>query len=185
MSREWQEVRDDDPFKNARLREIENDKNDSLGGLKLLNAKAKKSIKRKIHEIDMRIDNALKNKKIKTMYDFDRSQCNSIKSIVVKSSNNVKVSSRFIKGKMLMFAKLCLKSFVYDMTDVFCFPDQKIREIYDFYRIKKCLLYQNLTDTDSTSLFLNFICDLECSIPESEARNVIFKCMKNLKLQKD
>ena len=60
-----------------------------------------------------------------------------------------------------------------DMIDVFCFPDEKIRQIYDFYRIKKRLLYQNLTDTDSTSLFFNFICDLECSVPESEARNIL------------
>ena len=93
------EVRNDDPFKNARLREIENEKNNSLDGLKLLKAKEKKSKKRKIHEIDTRIDNALKNKKIKTMYDFNRSECNSIKSIVVKSSDTIKVSSRFIKGR--------------------------------------------------------------------------------------
>ena len=41
------EVRDDDPFKNARLREIENDKNDSLDGLKLLKAKEKNLKKEK------------------------------------------------------------------------------------------------------------------------------------------
>ena len=85
---------------------------------------------------------------------------------------------------MLMFAKLSLISFVYDMIDVFCFPDEKIREIYDFYRIRKCLLYQNLTDTDSTSLFFNFICDLECSIRENKARNIIFECMKKSKIAK-
>ena len=110
------EVWDDDPFKNACLTEIENDKNDSLDGLKLLKAKEKKSKKRKIHEIDMPIDNTLKKRK--TMHDFDRSECNSIKSIVVKSSDTVKVSLRFIKGKMLMFANLSFKSFVYDMIDV-------------------------------------------------------------------
>ena len=126
------EVRDDDPFKNACLREIENN---SLDGLKLLKAKEKKN-----HEVNMQVENALKNKKIKTMYDFDRSECSSIKSIVVKSSDTTKVSSRFIKGKMLMFAKLSLKSFIYDMIDVFCFPDKKIKEIYDFYQIRKCLL---------------------------------------------
>ena len=178
------EVRDDDPFKNARLREIENDKNDSLDGVKLLKAKEKKSKKRKIHEIDTRIDNTLKNKKIKTMYDFDRSECHSIKSIVVKSSDTVKVISRFIKGKMLMFAKLSLKSFVYDMMVAFCFPDEKIREIYDFYRIRKYLLYQNLTDTDNNLLLFNFICDLECSVPKSEARSIIFECMEKSKIAK-
>ena len=100
------EVRDDDAFKNARLREIENDKNDSFDSLKLLKAKEKKPRKRKIHEIDTQVDNALKSKKIKTMYDFDRSECNSIESFVAKSGDNIKVSSRFIKGKMFIFAKL-------------------------------------------------------------------------------
>ena len=66
---------------------------------------------------------SLKIKKIKTMIDFDHNECNSIKSIIVKGDTNIDVSSRFIKGKMLMFAKLSLKSFVYDMIDVFRFPD--------------------------------------------------------------
>ena len=79
-------------IKNARLREIENDRNDNLDGLKLLKVKEKKSKKRKIHEIDTQVENALKNKKIKTMYDFDRSECKSIKFIVVKSNENIKVS---------------------------------------------------------------------------------------------
>ena len=44
---------------------------------------------------------------------------------------------------MLMFEKLSLKSFVYDMIDVFCFPNEEIRRIYDYYQIEKCFLYQN------------------------------------------
>ena len=84
---------------------------------------------------------------------------------------------------MLMFPKLSIKSFVYDMIDVFCFPNDEIKTIYRKYQIEKCLLYQNLTDTDSTSLFFVFICEFECTLPESEARKVIFECMiksKNL-----
>ena len=54
---------------------------------------------------------------------------------------------------MLMFAKLSLHSFVYDMVNVFCFPDKTIQEIYNRYQIQKCFLYENLTDTNSTSLF--------------------------------
>ena len=136
-----------------------------------------------MHEIDTLVEDALKNKKIKTMYDFDKSECYSIKSIAAKSSETVKVSSRF-KGKMLMFAKLSLKSFVYDMIDVFCFPNEELKEIYDFYRIKKCLLYQNLTDTDSISLFFTFIFDINYLVPESEARNIIFKCLKKSNIAK-
>ena len=83
---------------------------------------------------------------------------------------------------MLMFAKLSIKSFVYDMIDVFCFPNDEIREIYNRYQIAKCLLYQNLTNTDSTSLFFVFICSFDSELPESEARKVIFECMINSKI---
>ena len=124
----------------------------------------------------------LKNKKIKTMIDFDKNKCNSIKSIIVKVDMNIGVTSRFIKGKMLMFAKLSIKSFVYDMIDVFCFPNDEIQQIYDHYQIERCFLYQNLTDTDSTSLFFNFICKLDCSVPESEAKKIIFECFKKSKI---
>ena len=123
----------------------------------------------------------LKNKKIKIMIDFDKNKCNSIKPIIVKGDTNIDVTSRFIKGKMLMFAKLSIKSFVYDMINVFCFPNDEIQQIYDYYQIERCFLYQNLTDTDSTSLFFNFICKLDCSVPESEAKIIIFECLKKSK----
>ena len=77
---------------------------------------------------------------------------------------------------MLMFAKLSLKSFIYNMIDVFCFPNEEIRQIYDYYQIEKCFLYQNFTDTDSTSLFFNFICKVDCFVAESEARKIRKKC---------
>ena len=115
------------------------------------------------------------------MIEFDKNECNSIKSIVIKGNMTIDVSSRFIKGKMLMFTKLSLKSFVYDMIDAFCFPGKTIREIYNRYQIQKCFLYQNLTDTHSISLFFNFICNVNCSAAESEARKIIFECMKKLK----
>ena len=71
---------------------------------------------------DSQVEDAVKNKKIKTMIDFDN-DCNSIKSIIVSGNTTVDVSTRFIKGKMLMFAKVSLKSFVYDIIDVYSFPD--------------------------------------------------------------
>ena len=55
---------------------------------------------------------------------------------------------------MLMFNNLSVKSFVYDLIDVFMFPTQEILEIYQKYQVEKCCLNQNLTDTDSTSIFL-------------------------------
>ena len=61
---------------------------------------------------------AFKNKKIKTMIDFDRKECSSIKTIALKANTNINVTSRFINGKILMFAKILLKSFVYNMIDI-------------------------------------------------------------------
>ena len=70
-----------------------------------------------------------KEKKNQTMIDFDKSESNSIKSIAVNSSTTVDVSTRFCKGKMLMFAEMLLKSIVYDIIDIFCFPDDKVKGI--------------------------------------------------------
>ena len=61
------------------------------------------------------------------MIDFDESECNSIKSIVVKGSTTIDVTSRLFKGKMLMFAKLSIRSFVYD----------SIRSFVYVFRLKK------------------------------------------------
>ena len=70
-----------------------------------------------------------------------------------------------------------IKCFVYDLIDVFIFPDQETQEIYQKYQIEKCYVYQKLTDTDSTSMFFVFICNLNCSVSEQKARNIIFEVM--------
>ena len=147
------QIRDNDPFKNVRLKEVENEEQTNMDALKCFVEKEKKSKKRKIKEVNAQFEDALKNKKNKTMIDFDKIECNSIKSILIKGSDTVDVSSRFIKGKMLMFGKLSLTSFVYDLIDVFCFPDAEIKQIYDSYETIKCFIYLNLTYTDSTSIF--------------------------------
>ena len=88
------------------------------------------------------------------MIDFDQRESNSIKSIVVNSSAMVDVSTRFSKEKMLMFAKISLKSFVYGIINVFCFPDDNFKGIFAKINIEKCFLnLLNFTDTDSCSMF--------------------------------
>ena len=87
------------------------------------------------------------------MIDFNRKECNSIKSIALKANTNINATSRFINGKMLMFGKILVKSFVYDMTDVFCSLTEEVKMIYDKYDIITCYMYLNLTDTDSCSCF--------------------------------
>ena len=61
---------------------------------------------------------------------------------------------------MLMFSKVSLKSFVCDIIDIFCFPDEDVKEIYDKNKIIKCFVYLILTDTDSCSLQFTFIVEL-------------------------
>ena len=87
-----------------------------------------KKKRKKKDTAEIEIENLVKNKRIKTMIDLKKNECNSIKSIIAKGDTNIEVSLRFIKGKMLMFAKLSFKSFVYDMIDVFCFPNEEIQK---------------------------------------------------------
>ena len=42
---------------------------------------------------------------------------------------------------MLMFSKVSIKSFVFDLIDVFMFPDQEIQEISQKYQVDKFHLY--------------------------------------------
>ena len=116
------------------------------------------------------------------MIDLDEEYSASIRSVAIKKNNQVKLTTRFLSGKMLMFSKVSIKSFVYDLIDIFMFPNQEIQEIYQKYQVEKCYLYQNLTDTDSTSIFFVFICDLNCSVSEEKARNIIFEVLLKSKV---
>ena len=79
--------------------------------------------------------------------------------------------TRFIKGCLLkMFSKFSIKNFAYDFIDTFCFQTEEIHEIYNQYSIIKCYLYLKLTNTDNISFLFMFVCEIGCSIKESEAR---------------
>ena len=95
------------------------------------------------------------------MIEFDSGS--SIKSVTIQTNPNVEITTQSMKVKMLMFAKTSIFSFAYDMIDVFCFPEnnQKVQAIFNKHKIEKCFLYQNVTGTDSTSLFFVFICNLK------------------------
>ena len=118
------------------------------------------------------------------MIEFDHEQTISIESIVTKKNTEIDVSTRFIKGKMLMLSKLSLNSFVYDFIDTFCFLTPKVSKTYAKNNIIKCCLYLNMVDTDSCSFFIVFICKVECLIKESKARNLIFEILLETEIQK-
>ena len=124
-----------------------------------------------------RKDEALRDQKIKSLIDFDEEYCSSIRSLAVKKSVKANLTTRYLNGKMLMFSKISLKSFVYNLIHVFMFPNNVTKKIYDQHKVQKCYLYQNLMDTDSTSIFFVFICELGCPVDERESRQIIFEVM--------
>ena len=74
-----------------------------------------------------------------------------------------------------MFAKLSLMSFICDTLETFCFPDKKVKNIYQKYQIENVYIYHILTDTDSTSLKFVFISNAAIEIPDSKYREIIFE----------
>ena len=80
----------------------------------------KRKTKRKISLTDYseRKKEALTNQKVKSLIDFDDQYSASIKSIAIQKEWKIHLTTRFLNGKMLMFSKVSIKSFVYDLIDV-------------------------------------------------------------------
>ena len=51
--------------------------------------------------------------------EFNDAQSASIKSVAVKDETSIKCTTRFMSRKLLMFAKLSLKSFIYSLVELF------------------------------------------------------------------
>ena len=79
---------------------------------------------------------------------------------------------------MLMFAKVSLESFTYDLTETFFFPAKKTREMYEKYMIENFFPFSVLTDTDSICIFFVFIFKLESSLQDSKFRDILFDVIK-------
>ena len=101
-----------------------------------------------------------------------------MKLTVVKGNTTINVTSRFTKEKILIFSKVSLKSFVYDLIDVFSFPTEEVKMIYDQYSVIKCHLYLDLTNISSRSIVFNLICKKERNVKKSESRKTIFDILK-------
>ena len=71
-------------------------------------------------------------RKNKMIIEFNEHKSSSVKSIAVKSETNIKCTSRFMSGKLLMFAKLLLKSFIYSLVELLQFPKKKTQQQLPF-----------------------------------------------------
>ena len=105
------------------------------------------------------------------LIELNTPQGSAVKQIAVKPQTNVKCTA----GKMLMFAKLSLKSFIYQLAELSMFPDEIVQAIYDKYQIECVYVYHVLTDTDSTNTQFVVISSLESTFTEPQVRNIIFE----------
>ena len=73
-----------------------------------------------------------------------------------------------MSGKLLTFAKLSLKSFIYSLVELLYFPQENpvVAEIYEKYKIEIIFCYHVLTDTESTSIQFIIISDIDSTYPE-------------------
>ena len=158
----------EDRFYEIKLQTIKTERLQQLEAAEKFDKQKKKKKKRtKLIDFMDRKNEALTNQKVKSLIDFDEEYTCSIKSVAIEKSSKINLTTLFLNGKMLMFSKVSIKSFVYDLIDVFMFPNEEIQKLYQQYQVNRCYLYQNLTDnqnltdTSSTSMFFVFICDLK------------------------
>ena len=109
--------------------------------------------------------------------EFNDSEAPCIKSIAVKNQITVKCTTRFMSGKLLMFAKLSLKSFIYSIVELLYFPEKNpiVAEIYEKCEIEKIHCYHILTDPDSTAVQFIIVSNVDSTFPESETREILFE----------
>ena len=142
--------------------------------------KKKKKFLQNKHTID-KIENKIKNceylRKNRMVIEFNDSQSSSVKSIAVKNETNIKCTTRFMSGKLVMFAKLSLKSFIYLVVELLYFPVENpiFASIYEKYEIEKIHCYHILTDTDITEIQFVIVSNADSTFPENKTRNILFE----------
>ena len=96
----------DEKFYQVKLTSLKAEKQQDLEAVDAYEKKNKK-MKRKLTIVDYldRQEQAQKNNKIKSMIDIDEKHTNSIKSLAIEKKSSVTLTTSFMKGKMLMFAK--------------------------------------------------------------------------------
>ena len=118
--------------------------------------------------------------------EFNEHESSSVKSMAVKSEINIKCTSRFMSGKLLMFTKLSLKSFIYSLVELLHFPEENpiLASIYKKYDIEQIFCYQTLTDTDSTSIQFIIVSDPASLYPECDVRDILFEFFSKTEIRK-
>ena len=80
-----------------------------------------------------------------------------------------------MSGKLFMFAKLLLKSFIYSLVELLYFPEENpiVFQICKQHEIEKIHCYHILTATDSTLIQTVIVSNADSTFPESKTRYFI------------
>ena len=166
----------DDPTYETRKYSYDQQKESDLDAVKSMEDRRKRSDKKKaFHSIDDKIDQLSKSRTTKTIVDFCVEDSIIIKFFAVKEKKEVGATTRFLYGKMLIFAKFSLLGFIYEVLETFYFPGKKVKDIYEKYQIENVHRYHILMDSDSTTLKFLFISDPASEIPETKYREIVFE----------
>ena len=169
-----------DPFYFSIYESLGNKLEEDLEGIDQYSKKTKKRKYQQKAIID-KIENKIKEcedvRKNKMIIEFNEQNSASVRSIAVKSDPVVKCTTRFMSGKLLMFAKLSLKSIIYSLVELFHFPEENpvVSDFYKKHQIEEIQCYQVLTDTDSTSIQFIIVSQPERLFPECDVRDILFE----------
>ena len=130
---------------------------------------------KKVDTIENEIEASEDLRRNKMLVELNTPHGSTVKQIAVKPQTSVKCTTRFLAGKMLMFAKLSLKSFIYQLAELFMFPDEIIQAIYNKYQIERVYVYHVLIDTDSTAIQFVVISSAESTFTEPQVHNIILE----------
>ena len=102
---------------------------------------------KKIDSLKRKITECQDIRKSKMIIEFNDLESSSVKTIAIKSNTSIKCTTPFMSGKLLMFAKLSLKSFIYSLVELLSFLEENPIVHKYCFRSKKhvsgmrCLLY--------------------------------------------
>ena len=93
-------IKDNDPYKDLRTTQLENQKLMDLDAVECLKRQEKKRKRRVIKDdLDLRTEKLLKDRRVKTMIDFEYNDCNSIKSLAITKTLTLKLPLVLLKVK--------------------------------------------------------------------------------------
>ena len=147
--------------------------------------KRKIQLSRPVDTIENKIENCEDIRKNKMIIEFNEHESSSVKSIAVKSETNTNCTSRFMSGKLLIFAKLLPKGFIYLLVELLHFPEENpvVASIYEKYDIEQIFCCQILTDTGSTSIQFIIVFDPLSLYPDCDVRDILFEIFSKTEIR--